>query len=276
MAPKKTKKSGASASKKIRISEVKQNLKAAPSSDRHFLAVLALFVGVSVYAISSFVSSNDNYIEKGYSNVLASGEEEVVVHEDPVILDRQNPFSDIDSSHWSFEAIITLYYEGIVSGYGDGTFRPGNNVNRAEFAKMLVEAADLDYAKLDSQVLSNCFKDVKDLPDHWFAPAVCAAKSKGWVGGYGDGGYSPTKNINRAEALKIILSAFGFVIPQNSEVAVSPYDDVNLDVWFLGVASSASDNEIVSPSGTFNASADVSRGEVSQMIYNAMKAKGFL
>ncbi len=274
MPPKKTGKSPANNVSKKSVSP-NQAVKSVPVKDKHFLAVLVLFVGVSVYAITSFVSSNTGYIEKGYTNVLGEVSD-VLVHDDPADAARQNPFNDLDVSHTNFDAILTLYYEGIVSGYSNGAFGAENNVNRAEFAKMLVEASDLDYAALPSDILVNCFTDVKDLPDHWFAPAVCAAKNQGWVSGYSNGGYNPTQNINRAEALKILLVAFGFQIPENDKVTVSPYEDVAMDAWFLGVAKSASDNKIVDQGGLFVASSTVTRGQIAQMIFNAMKAKGLL
>lgn len=257
--------------KKAKVSPV---VKKIVPHDRHFLGVLVLFAGISVYAIGTFVSSNDNYIQKGFTSVLA--EESALVHEDVAEVQRQNPFSDLNHDYEHFDAVVILYYEGIVSGYSNGTFGPENNVNRAEFSKMLVEASDLDYASLPPEELSLCFTDVRDLPEHWFAPAVCAAKNQGWVGGYENGGFSPNQNINRAEALKILLNAFDFEVSENSETVEAPYPDVNMNDWFLGVAAAAKENEIVRSTGSFSAGNAVTRGQISQMIYNAMRAKGLL
>ena len=64
-------------------------------------------------------------------------------------------FSDI-SGHYA-ENVINKYADsGIISGYPDGTFKPDNSVTRAELAKILVGAFDLqetnalDYADVDS------------------------------------------------------------------------------------------------------------------------------
>ncbi|MEK7548254.1 MAG: S-layer homology domain-containing protein [Patescibacteria group bacterium] len=235
--------------------------------DRPFIGFLALFIGFSVYTISSFLSSNNSYIKQMFTDVTGVPAE---------VIETNSPFSDLMSDHSNFEAIIALYYEGIIGGYADGTYKPENSVNRAEFAKMLVEAADLDYTKLPPSDIANCFTDVSDLPDHWFAPSVCASKYEGWVKGYDGGKYSPTKGINRAEALKIILTAFEFDVLENSLVSSAPYDDVPLDAWYLGVAQSAKENGIIRKLGVFDASGVVSRAHVAQMIYNAMKSKGML
>lgn len=242
-------------------------------AELHFLAVLILFVGFSVYAISSFVTSNNNYIDRVFTDVLRSGDE-VAVYEEEV--DRNNPFSDLDASNPQAEAVIALYYEGIVGGYDDGTFKPGKNVTRAEFSKMLVEASDLDYTKLPPADLANCFTDVKDLPDHWFAPAVCASKYNGWVGGYAGGVFAPNNNINKAEALKIVLKAFDFEVPDNVVVTQMPYSDLKEGDWYLGVAQAAKENVLIPAAGVFDAGSSMTRGEIARIIYEAMRIKELL
>jgi hypothetical protein len=46
-------------------------------------------------------------------------------------------FPDVSESRWSFVYVETAYLAGIFSGYDDGTFRPDNDINRAEMAKMI-------------------------------------------------------------------------------------------------------------------------------------------
>jgi hypothetical protein len=47
--------------------------------------------------------------------------------------------SDV-SAHWAADSIRQALQKGYVDGYEDGTFRPDNNITRAEFIKMLVVA----------------------------------------------------------------------------------------------------------------------------------------
>ncbi len=238
------------------------------SHDTHFLSVLILFVGFSVYAISSFVNSTNNYIDQVLTDVLSSDE---IVAE----VDNENPFSDVPNNAGYADAVVALYYEGVIGGYNDGTFRPDNNVTRAEFSKMLVEVNDFDYADVSSDVLANCFTDVGDIPDHWYAPAVCAAKNQGWVKGYGSGAFGPNQNINKAEALTIVLSAFGFEVLEGSQVVKNPYDDVGNE-WYRGVAHTAKSESLIPQAGLFNAGSSMTRGEIARVIYKSMEAKGML
>ena len=46
-------------------------------------------------------------------------------------------YTDISSSHWAFQDLIVLTEQGIVSGYPDGTFRPNQPINKAEFLSLL-------------------------------------------------------------------------------------------------------------------------------------------
>lgn len=53
-------------------------------------------------------------------------------------VDTANGFKDVDRTHWAESYIIGLKNLNIINGYEDGTFKPDNNVSRAEFATMTV------------------------------------------------------------------------------------------------------------------------------------------
>ena len=54
-----------------------------------------------------------------------------------------NPFSDVTNAHWALDAVIKLSSEGIIKGYGDGTFRGNRNITRYEVAVMIARASVL-------------------------------------------------------------------------------------------------------------------------------------
>ena len=106
-----------------------------------------------------------------------------------------NDFSDVASERWSNRAISTLANAGVISGYPDGTFRPGQTITRAEFAAI---AAQFDV------VTENVENPFSDTTGHWAENLISFAASKGWVGGYTDGTFLPQKAITRAEAMTLI------------------------------------------------------------------------
>lgn len=80
-------------------------------------------------------------------------------------------FSDINSTHYAYEAIKAMKTYGIISGYPDGTFRPNNTVNRVEFATMMVKALKL-------QINLNATSSFSDMnTETWAIPYVEAAKN---------------------------------------------------------------------------------------------------
>ena len=54
-----------------------------------------------------------------------------------VIIPIKGPFDDISIFHWAVKDITWLKNNGITTGYSDNTFRPDNNVTRAEMAAFL-------------------------------------------------------------------------------------------------------------------------------------------
>lgn len=114
-------------------------------------------------------------------------------------------FSDVDTSTANYDqalAIDWLKENGVVQGYSDGTFRPNNLVNRAEFLKMLYETIGMDGH--DDTVLS--FTDVP--ASGWYIKYVKEAFATHVVDGYPDGTFRPEKSINYAEAIKIVMNGF--------------------------------------------------------------------
>ena len=106
-----------------------------------------------------------------------------------------NTFSDVDSSNWSNKAISTLANAGIITGYPDGTFRPQENITRAEFAAI---------AARFSVVTENVASPFTDTAGHWAESLIAFAADLGWVTGYPDNTFRPEQDITRAEAMTLI------------------------------------------------------------------------
>ncbi len=51
-----------------------------------------------------------------------------------------NPFSDVPAGHWAYDSVTTLASQGIIEGYGDGTYRGNRNITRYEMAQMVAKA----------------------------------------------------------------------------------------------------------------------------------------
>ena len=51
-----------------------------------------------------------------------------------------NPFSDVPADHWAYDAVAQLADDGVIEGYGDGTYRGQNEITRYEMAQMVAKA----------------------------------------------------------------------------------------------------------------------------------------
>lgn len=51
-----------------------------------------------------------------------------------------NPFSDVPAGHWAYASVTKLAAEGVIEGYGDGTFLGNRNITRYEMAQMIAKA----------------------------------------------------------------------------------------------------------------------------------------
>jgi hypothetical protein len=120
---------------------------------------------------------------------------------------QKAPFRDVPESAWYSCAVAQAKAYGLITGYQDGTFRPGKPINRFEAFVMFSRAMKL--AGLQSEVpvttanstLSR-FADGQDVAG-WARPAVAATVQSGLVRGLGDM-LLPNKTITRAETAVIL------------------------------------------------------------------------
>lgn len=112
------------------------------------------------------------------------------------------PLSDI-AQNPNKDSILKLNYAGVLKGYTDGTFRPQNEVTRAEFAKVAVLA--MGYTEEQAKLLQGTTV-FKDLPaNHWATGYINLAVSQGIIKGYPDGTFKPNNNVKIAEALTVYV-----------------------------------------------------------------------
>lgn len=170
--------------------------------------------------------------------------------------------SDI-SGNKNQTAIEYLYNNNVISGYPDGTFQPNRVVNRAELLKILVGGKGITPTV---EEFNNCFPDVKD---EWFAPFVCYAKAQNWVGGYPDGTFQPAKEVNKVEAIKMLVNSQGYAIEE--QVSENLFDDTDSTAWYAPFIKVAKEKGLLEVSaGNYGIAESMERGEISENIYRAM------
>jgi hypothetical protein len=114
-----------------------------------------------------------------------------------------NVFSDVDPASWYAPSVCTLYEQGILQGYHDGTFKPANKINRAEASKLIFDTFGVvGNASYDK---TPYFSDIRpQRSEPWYYNTV---NQLGWRGVFADEikkgeAFRPNSFLTRKEAEK--------------------------------------------------------------------------
>ncbi|MFL5732805.1 MAG: S-layer homology domain-containing protein, partial [Chloroflexia bacterium] len=111
-------------------------------------------------------------------------------------------FTDVPRDQAFYQYVETAYQRGIISGYADHTFRPGNNVTRGQLSKIIVNARGwAQYAPT-----TPTFRDVPAAQA--FYPYIETAYRHAIISGYDCGAgcleFRPSNNATRGQISKIV------------------------------------------------------------------------
>ena len=129
-------------------------------------------------------------------------------------------FVDVPSNYWAADAIREAYITGFLAGYPGNTFRPDENIPRAQ---VLVSLANgLNYAANNSpNGVLQAYNDSNSIPD-WARPSIAAATERQIVVNYPDVRFlNPNRSATRAEVAAFIYQAL--VSSGNVAAISSPY-----------------------------------------------------
>src|SRR5450830_1138718 len=170
--------------------------------------------------------------------------------------------SDI-SDHWAQVKIQSWMDKGLIKGYPDGTFKPDQNVTRAEFMTLANRAFGY------TAVVPITYTDVKT--GSWYAPKVAKAKAAGYISGYPDGTMKPENPITREEVATIVARIKNLTSDAN---AADKYPDAaKIGSWSKGGVGAVTSAKIMQgyPDGSFKPQGLMTRAEVVVASDNALQ-----
>ncbi len=127
-------------------------------------------------------------------------------------------FSDVPPNHWAATAVQRVYQGRLLSGSGDGTFRPDQNITRIEVLLSLVNGLELPAGNL---ALLNRYTDKDSVPT-FAQPVVASATANRLVVNYPQvSRLQPTREASRAEVTAMVYQAL--VQSGRSPAISSPY-----------------------------------------------------
>lgn len=177
-------------------------------------------------------------------------------------------FPDVAKNHPHAEAIEYIQSTKIVSGYPDGSYRPDQAINRAEFTKIIegsIPEAENGVMVCNAIEPTDAFSDVKT--QEWFWLYVCMAKGRNLIGGYPDGTFGPANPINIAEAAKILYNAKH--VDDRGIVTEGAISEVP---WYAPYMRYLRENDAL-PASILSNDQFITRGEMAEMIFRLSEAR---
>lgn len=155
--------------------------------------------------------------------------------------------------HEFADAVNSLAADGILQGYGDGTFRPDAVINRAELTKIVVLSK---YSRAETDACTAPDPGLSDVPaTAWYARYVCMGMRNAGIEGYpNDRTFRPANAINFAEAAKILATLYLQPVHGQHEDWFEPYVDA------LAAAHAI-------PESVQGFDQPVTRGEMAEMLW---------
>ncbi|CAM4211275.1 S-layer-like y domain-containing protein [Paenibacillus alkaliterrae] len=176
-------------------------------------------------------------------------------------------FSDMNG-HWAQSEVEVLASRWIVNGMQTGDFDPKQSVTRAQFAKMLVEAAGLGIG----QAGGGSFRDVPD--NHWAARWIEQAAAAQWIKGYEGSLFKPNAAVTREEMMVMLVNA-ARLPKDNTSDTLSGYADADrVRAWAKPSVETAIKSGIIQGSGSLlNPGGTSTRAEAAAVIYRWLTMK---
>ena len=113
-------------------------------------------------------------------------------------------FTDVTADTWCADAVAWAAEEGLVEGYGDGTFRPDTAISRQQLAAMLYRYEQRDGGGfIGAWMFRLDFEDAGQVSD-WAYEAMCWCTMNGIITGSTDGKLLPAGTATRAQTAAIL------------------------------------------------------------------------
>lgn len=168
-------------------------------------------------------------------------------------------FQDISNDYLFQEELIYFKEKNIISGFQDNTFRPKNNITRAEALKVMLLANNI------SPVLSQSsqFEDINT--NSWENTYINTGIEKEIIS-LDNKNFFPYRDVSRVEALKIIFTLWWVSIHIWENIL--QLDDVTPEDWYYQYVYYALENNLISVTeNKFQPNQPLTREELITILY---------
>lgn len=172
-------------------------------------------------------------------------------------------FSDMESVVWAAPSVEFLTSLGIINGFDDGTFRPDDNITKAEFVKIIICAFGL--YNPDAYIL---LKD--NTPEDWYFTYISSALEKEIITADENKEFHSNDYITREEMFSISKNAIDFAEISFTKTGepIDFTDSDKINPQYKDAVDYMSSHGIVAgnPDGTLNPQSNSTRAEAAVML----------
>ena len=174
-----------------------------------------------------------------------------------------NPFADVSTDAYYYEAVKWAAEQGITGGVGGGLFAPDQSCTRAQIVTFLWRAAGSPEPKS-----MRSFSDVPE--DSYYAKAVAWAVENGITVGTSATTFSPDATCTRAQGVTFLFRA-----AKASADGAPAFRDVAADAYYAAAVKWATDNSVTNGigGGLFGSDNDCTRAQIVTFLWRLYAGK---
>ncbi|SET91277.1 carbohydrate binding domain-containing protein [Paenibacillus sp. NFR01] len=175
-----------------------------------------------------------------------------------VAASKLKAFTDLKTDHWASQSVQRWSDLGIISGYGDGTFRPNNPVTKAEFAVIMNRIFNY---KAESAVLpSDAAKG------RWYSSDIAKGLAAGYLNADSSNRIYPSAKLSRAEVAVALQKIFRLEAGGKQTAPFTDLAGADANLKDAVAALTAAGYLQGYPAGTFKPDGAISRAELARIV----------
>lgn len=237
------------------------------------LRAIETFQAGHTYQIVCALASRDGYTFTPDLSATVNGQTATVIsayadgctvgYTFPALPKQSNPFTDLKTGFYYYDAVLWAVENQITNGTSDTTFSPDAGCTRGQVVTFLWRAANCPEPKK----AATAFADV--IPGAYYDKAVRWAVENGVTNGTSDTTFSPEATCTRGQIVTFLWRYRG----SPSVSAVNPFADVTKDAYYYNAVMWAVKNGVTNGTSdtTFSPEATCTRGQVVTFLYRCMK-----
>ncbi len=204
--------------------------------------------------------------------VVSEGERDSTTY--TVTVKVADQFVDVPESAWYYKEVMEAVSYGLITGKGEGYFKPLDPVTRGDFALLIARmenGGEEGWKEAKANYTEAKFPDVSSNDYYFEAVNYCA--EKGYIDGNSDGTFNAKRTIRREEMAKLMCNVAK--LSQVTSPATKFADDASISDWAKGYVYAVTEKGLVNGVGNnkFSPKGVANRCQAAAILVRYTKSK---